>query len=145
MDQNIELLEYLYQDAEMGTYTITQLLRDLKEKDNHIKSTLEDVLKGYETYQKIIKERIKQNGAEVKPESRMAKMGSKMGIKKEVLHDNSDAAIADMMIQGLTMGTTDVQKRIHNFDEKTSMENQKLAQDILKFEEDSIEQLKKFL
>lgn len=145
MDQNLELLEYLYQDAEMGAYTITELLRQLKEKDNHIKGALEDILKGYEKYQKIVKSRLKDSGASTKKTGLSAKMGSKMGIKKEVLHDNSDASIADMVIQGLTMGTTDVEKRIHMFDEKTSKENQELAKEVLTFEEEAIEQLKRFL
>ena len=45
-------------------------------------------------------------------EGNMAKMMSSMGIFKEVLADNSDAAIADLLIQGLSMGIIEMEKRI---------------------------------
>ena len=45
-------------------------------------------------------------------EGNMAKVMSSMGIFKEVLTDNSDAAIADLLIQGLSMGEIEMQKRV---------------------------------
>ena len=75
----------------------------------------------------------------------MADIMSKMGIKKEVKNDNSDAAIADMLIQGFTMGNLEMQKRIDNFEGKADKKIINLAKDLLKFGEDSIQELKPYL
>ena len=48
MKENYELMEHIYKDAEMASYTLTKLIRDLKDKDNKIKKTLEDIMKEYE-------------------------------------------------------------------------------------------------
>ena len=72
-------------------------------------------------------------------------MGAKMGIKKEVLHDNSDASIADMLIKGISMGTIDMEKKIENYKENVDKENLKLAKDFYQFQQENIEELKKHL
>ena len=36
MDENVELLEYIYQNAEMGVYTLTKLLENLNGRENKI-------------------------------------------------------------------------------------------------------------
>ena len=54
--------------------------------------------------------------------------------------------IADMMIQGATMGVTDTTKLIREYENTScSEEALKLARDTVKYEEESIERLKKFL
>ena len=50
MDENIELLEYIYKNSEMGIHTITCLLKDLNKLENKIKLKLEKELKEYEKY-----------------------------------------------------------------------------------------------
>ena len=52
MKENCELLEHIYKDSEMSSYTLTKLIRDLKDKDNKIKKDLEDILKEYEEWNK---------------------------------------------------------------------------------------------
>ena len=48
MDENFELYKHILKDTDMSVYSLTKLLEDLKEKDNKIKKTVEDILKGYE-------------------------------------------------------------------------------------------------
>lgn len=38
MKENCELLEHIYKDSEMASYTLTKLIRDLKDKDNKKRS-----------------------------------------------------------------------------------------------------------
>ena len=75
----------------------------------------------------------------------IAKIGSSFGIKKEVLTDNSDSRIADMLIKGVTMGTLDMEKKISKYTEKTDKKFLKQAEKFLKFQQRTIEDLKKFL
>lgn len=143
MNENNELLEYIYQDSEMAKYSIEKLINELKGKDNKIIKTLEDILKKYEEYYKSIKKQLK--GVKAKPIGMMAKMGSSLGIKKEVISDNSDASIADMLIKGISMGTLDMEKKISQYDEIADKKTIKLAKEFLEFQNETINSLKKYL
>lgn len=145
MNENNELLEHIYQDAEMSCYTLTELLKELNGKDNKIKKNVEHILKGYERYLSEAKEKLIAQNVELKPTKPMAKMGASMGIKKEVIADNSDASIADMLIKGISMGTLDMEKKINNYKEDADKKCLKFAKDFYDFQQDNLEALKKFL
>lgn len=145
MDENLELMEYVYKDANMATITLEELLRDLEGKDNKIKPVVEDILKGYERYLEDAKVQLLAGGADLEEEGFMSKMGAEMGVKKEVKADNSDASIADMLIKGISMGSIDMEKKIGTYEESADKEHLKLAKRFFKFQEDNIKALKKFL
>ena len=145
MDENLELLEYIYKNAEMGAFSLTTLIDLLNGKENKIKKTVEEEIKGYEKYLKESKRLIEKSKYELKETGMMAKMGSSMGIKKETKCDNSDAAIAHMIIEGLTMGVVDISSKINNYKGSADKKIINLAADFLKFQEDEIEKLKSFL
>ena len=140
-----ELLQHIYQDASMATFTLTKLLENLKEKDNKIKDATEDILKEYEQFAKTSKQLLQEQKIIPQEESMMAKMGASMGIKKEVINDNSDASMAEMLIQGTSMGSLEMQKKIKAYEKKIDEETLKLAKSFLKFQENAIEKLKKYL
>lgn len=145
MDENCELLESIYKDAAMATYTLEELLKKLNGKDNKIIKPCEDILKGYERYRDETKEKLLKLDSELKEESIMSKIGAKMGIMKEVITDNSDASIADMLIKGISMGSIDTEKKIGAYKENVDKDNIKLAKDFYRFQQDNIKALKKFL
>ena len=145
MDENLELLEYIYQTADMGTKSLNNLLNDIKDKDNKIKKIVSEQLKGYEKYLKEAKELLKKHDTKPKGKGIMADIMSKMGIKKEIKEDNSDAAIADMLVQGFTLGNLEMQKRIDNFANKADKKIIALANNLLQFGENSIKDLKPYL
>ncbi len=145
MDQNNELLEYIYRDAEMSCFSLTELLKDLKGKDNKITPTVENILKGYKRYMQEAEEKLKEANVELKKTSPMARMASSMGVKQEVKKDNSDASIADMLIKGISMGTLDMEKRINNYKADAKKDILGFAKDFYKFQQDNLESLKSFL
>ena len=61
------------------------------------------------------------------------------------MKDNSDSKMADMLIQGFTMGVINVTKRIDTFDKDADKFILKLAKEFKKFQEENIEMLKKYL
>lgn len=145
MKENNELVLHIYQDAEMAAYTLTKLLEDLKDKDNKIKKTLEDVLKDYEDWKTKTKKYLKKEKAEISENSMFEKMMAKMGINKEVKNDNSDSAIADLLIKGVSMGTIDMEKKIKDYAEEASDKDLELAREFLKFQEKTIDIFKEYL
>lgn len=145
MNENVELYKHIYQDSEMAKFTLTKLLEELKDKDNKIKGTVEDILKEYEYYFKESKNYLEEKSASLEENSMMAKMGASMGIKKEVKYDNSDSSVAEVLIQGISMGSIDMEKKISAYDKEVDKEQMKFAKKFLKFQQDSITGLKKYL
>lgn len=145
MDENMELLEYIYKNAEMGSFTLTKLIQYINGKENKIKKIVEEEIKEYEKYLKESKKLIEKNKGQLKENGVMAHMGSAMGVKKETMFDNSDAALAHMIIEGLTMGVVDISSKINNYKNDADKKILNLAKSFLKFQEDEIERLKEFL
>lgn len=145
MKAEIEFLNHLYKDAEMGKESLENLLHEIKDKDNKIKNIAEDELKGYERYYKEIKKMLEKEKNDPKETGMIAKMSSSMGIKMEIIKDNSDARVADMLIQGFTMGATDLEKQIKKYDGIISKKLIDYGKDFLEFHENNIKSLKKFL
>lgn len=140
-----ELILHIYESSQMGIEAINNLLKELKNKENKIKKILEDELKEYEKFYKSSEKLLKKEKIELKEKGKMAKMMSKMGIKKEVLSDNSDSKIAQMLTQGLTMGVTQIAAKIDSYKDVISKNHMELAKNYKKFQENSIEKLKSYL
>lgn len=142
MNENTELLMHIYQSAEMGVYTTTNLLDLLKNKDNKIKPILQSELKKYEKYAKLSEEYLKKFDVEAKSSGIMAKLGSDIGMSIETMNDNSDARIAAMLIEGMTMGVLEMTGKIRLYQKMCKKDVIKLAEDLKLFQENEIEKLK---
>ena len=140
-----ELILHIYESSQMGIEAINNLLNELKNKENKIKKILEDELKEYEKFYKSSEKLLKKEKIELKEKGKMAKMMAKIGIKKEVLSDNSDSKIAQMLTQGLTMGFTQIAAKIDSYKDVISKNHMELAKNYKKFQENSIEKLKSYL
>ena len=145
MDENMELLEYIYKNAEMGVYSCEKLIRDINGKENKIKKVLEGILKGYENYKKDSKKLIKNYKYDLKKSPIIAKISSSIQMKVEVAKDNSDSAIAKLLTQGLTMGCVDITAKIDRYEKDADKKIIKLAKNYLAFQKESIDFLKDYL
>ena len=145
MNENMELLNFVYENAEMGVHTSNILSDTLRKRDNKIKGLIEDELKEYNNFLKESEKLLKKNKIEPKKTNLMAKLSSKMGITMETMKDNSDPAIASMVIEGLTMGIVEMQTKIENYKKLVDKKILKLSIKFLKFQEEEIEKLKIFM
>ena len=145
MDENLEMLEYIVKNSEMGVYSSNKLIQLLSDKENKIRKVVEGILKGYENYYKESKKLIKKYTDEVKENGMMAKMSSSMMMKMDVMKDNSDANIAHILTQGLTMGVVDITSKIDRFKGDADKKIINMAKDYLKFQQESIDFLKDYL
>lgn len=145
MDENLELLEYIYKSAEMGVFSCTKLIQEINGKENKIKKVIEGILKGYENFVKDSKIMFKKYKYDLKGSTMMAKISSSMGIKMEVKKDNSDSAIAKLLTQGLTMGCVDIASKIDRYEHDAESKIIKKSKEYLKFQKESIDVLKKYL
>lgn len=145
MNENMELLNFVYENAEMGVHTLNILSDTLRKRDNKIKGLIEDELKEYNNFLKESEKLLKKNKIEPKKTNLMAKLSSKMGITMETMKDNSDPAVASMVIEGLTMGIVEMQTKIENYKKLVDKKILKLSIKFLKFQEEEIEKLKTFM
>lgn len=146
MNENNELLTYIYQNAKMGVKNCTNLIQILNSKDNKIKKIVEGELKGYEEFVKKSEKLLKKNKIEdPKDKGIVADMMAKIGMNMELMKDNSDARIADMLTKGFTMGNVDIEKKIDRFEDDADPDILKLAQELLEFGKKNIEILKPYL
>ena len=145
MNENMELLNFVYENAEMGMHSLNNLSDILRNKDNKIKGLIEDELKEYNSFLKESEKLLKKNKIEPKKTNLMAKISSKMGIAMETMKDNSDPALASMVIEGLTMGIVEMETKIENYKKLVDKKILKLSTKFLKFQEEEIEKLKTFM
>ena len=145
MKEKNELLLHVYKDCDMSVTTLTELLDDLKEKDNKIKGVVEDLLKEYQSFLNRSKECLEKENVPLETEGVMTKMMANMGVSKEVKRDNSDSSIADLLIKGISMGSIDMEKKLEDYKKEVEKGDLKFAKEFLKFQQKAIDKLKKFL
>ena len=145
MNENNELLEFIYKNSSMGVKSCTTLINILNGKDNKIKKIVEGELKGYENISKKASKLLKKHKIEPKEIGIVADISSKINMNMEMMKDNSDARVADMLIKGFTMGNVDISKKIDRFSKNVDKDILDLAKELLKFGEKNIELLKLYL
>ncbi len=145
MDENTEMLLYIYQNAKMGVNSCTELIRILNSKDNKIKKIVEGELKGYESFVKKSEKLMRDFNITPKDKGIISNIMSKVGMDMEMMKDNSDARIADMLTKGFTMGNVDIAKKIDRYEGDCDKNIIKLAKELLEFGNANIEFLKPYL
>lgn len=145
MKENVEVINIVYKDCDMSIKSLTELLKDLDDKQNKIKDTTSNILKGYERYLKQAEQLLDKYDAEGKKDNIFKEMMSKMGVANEVKKDNSDANIAEMLIKGINMGVENINSKIKGSEEEIDKEVLDFADDFLDFQKDNIKELKKHI
>ena len=139
-----KFLDSLYKNVKMGADSIIDLMP--KTKDSGMREEMTAELEHYEKFAKQARDILFKHGDEPKEESIMTKAMTKMGIAMNTMMDTTTSHIADMMIQGATMGVTDTTKLVREYENTSCSEDAlALARDTIKYQEESIERLKKFL
>ena len=143
-DSTKEFLDTLYKNVKMGADAIIDLMPKVKNEGMRTEMTSE--LEHYEKFAKEIRAILFKADEEPKEESFITKAMTKMGIEMNTMMDASASHIAEMMIKGATMGVTDTTRLIREYENTTcSEEALALARRTVKYEEESIERLKRFL
>jgi uncharacterized protein (DUF305 family) len=140
--QDNEMLNYICQNAEMGRDSIMHVIK--LTDDPKFRGVLETQLTEYQGVYDTADSMLKQRGGDPESVGPMAKMASYVTSSMKTMADNSPSHIAEMMIQGSTMGITKMTKRIHEYD-GDDPEVKKLAEKQIKTEQANIEEMKKFL
>lgn len=142
MDDDISLLNAIIKNTEMGTSSLDQIIDSA---DNEaFKSSLQIQKKGFSQLDQEARQALSMRGAEPEGQGILAKIGTTVSIASKTLSDNSTRHLADMLIQGNNMGTTDCVKALRD-NPCASSEVQNLAKRLQEFEERNTQELQQFL
>lgn len=142
MNGNAELLNFIYQNSQMGVITINQLI-DMTE-DAEFKKHLESQLDEYREIHTASKTKLNENGYDEKGISAFEKIRTYLMINLQTLCDKTSSHIAEMLIIGSNMGVIQAIRNIKKYRE-AERDIVELMERLLRFEENNIVQLKNFL
>ena len=138
------LLQEIYKSVTMGTDAVMTILD--KAEDETLRENLSADLDTYESYARRAKDKLISMSVQPKPVSTMAKIPAEMGIAMSTLTDRSNAKMAELMIDGAVMGVTEFKELIREADrDGASLENIRLAGDVLAFHEEMINKMRRYL
>ena len=138
----IDLLSHVYQTAEMGQDGITSVLR--YSRDPSLRQALERQKREYRELQASAGDMLRSRGVQPDGVGAAAKLSSELMSAMKTMVDHSSTKIAEMMIQGSTMGVTKSLRTLR--DRRPEDPRVKdLADKLLKTEQANIEEMKTFL
>ena len=137
-----DLLNYIRQNAEAALNGIGMVEGSIK--DNDLKAVIQKQKNDYHSYYAEADAMLRRDNGTPENMPLMAKMSATVmgNFKKLTYHDDRD--ITDTMIKGTSMGINTLTKHLHEYD-GSDHETKKLAENVIAFEEDCIEELKPYL
>ncbi len=142
MSDNIEFLNYIYQNAHMGVIGIEHIENNIE--DEKLKNV---IMKQKDEYQNLCNNVVKMFVRFDKMEkdiNAFAKIGSYMSAKMNLMKDSSASNIAKMMIEGSNKGIIEITEKINAYPD-SDPEIINLANRLLATENVNVEELKPFL
>lgn len=131
----------IYRNVKMASESILSLMPKVENGD--LKSELTRQLAQYEEFALDVRRAMTGLGDVPKEESFLTKFSAKMGIAMNTMIDASVSHLSEMMIEGSTLGITDLIKRSRNYPLVSRAKN--LADKVIAYEEDCVTRLKSFL
>lgn len=137
-----ELANRVYENVRMASYAIDCIIEKIENKN------LAELLRKQNRFYLDMVEKIeafaKNASFELKDINPMLKGMSYLSIKTKTLMNNDSPKLAEMLIQGTTMGVTDTLKALDEF-KSNNEELTTIAKNIVSHEEEFVDSLKTFL
>ena len=140
--QEKALLDNIYRNAEMGRDGLYYVIR--RTDDPAFRKAVEIQLMEYQSIMDEAEEKLRQQGDTPTGSSPMSRAMVRMTAACKTARDNSPAALADMLIQGSSMGVTKILRQIRAH-ESRSEDSLALANRLRETEENNIRQMKQYL
>lgn len=142
-NDNAQLLNFVYQNSQMGVDTITELM-DIT-TDEAFKERLHDQLVEYRSIHDRAARMLEANGFNEEGLSAFEKIRTYLMINFQTLSDDSVSHIAEMLIVGSTMGIVQALRNIHKYKESAEPDILGLMEYLRDFEENNVERFKGWL
>ena len=142
MDNNRYILNELYKGIKMGMDSISNVSE--KVQDDRFKQDLKYQYDEYNNLLNQVNQELTNYDDFPKELNPMQKAMGWMGVEMNTLTDKSNSKIAELMIQGTNMGIIEGVKLL-NQNPEADTEVKNVLNRFVKFQENTVEQLKKYL
>ena len=142
MSRDMEMLDFICKNAEMGRDNLHHVLKRVEDPALH--KALKGQMQEYQNTYTAAGRLLNQKGHKPAGSSVVAKAMSHMMVDMKIRKDPSPSAIAEMVIQGSTMGITKMTQRLHRY-EGNNRTIVRLAKQQIATEQSNIEEMKPFL
>ncbi len=142
MNGNTELLNYIYQNSQMGIETINKILPIIK--SDLLKNQMELQLYKYKDINQRAKTILNKYGSDEKGIGFLQKITTYLMIDFQTIIDKSSSHIAEMFITGSNMGIIQCIKNLNRYPD-ADKDVVSLMIELKEMEENSLEKLKKIL
>ena len=139
---NKEFLNKIYQNAQMGVNSITYVSE--KTEDNKLLGQLRHQLQQYNEIAAEAANALLQNEDFPKEKGPLAQVGLWSSVQINTLIDKSADHIAEMMMQGSSMGIIDMSKALRKY-KNAEKETIALGEKLIETEEENFSKMKYFL
>lgn len=143
MKQDRALLSYIHKNAAMGVQAIPQVLS--LPQSGAMRRALNSQLEEYRRIAQSSREYAQRRGRRVSEPGAASRSMSAMMLRMQTLTDKSTSRLAELMIQGSTMGTVQMTRRLNQYQGRADAEVLRLGRQLLKTEEQNIQQMKSYL
>ncbi len=139
-----ELLLAVYKNVKMAGDSIINLMP--KVKDEKLKSDMTVQLSTFEAFASRAAKLLGKEGVPPEEENWMARMGAKWSSMMNTMMDSSTEHLAEMMVEGATMGVNDMMEQLRGAKHAdVSEEALHLAENVRDYEERVIKEMKAYL
>ena len=114
MNETVELLRDVVRNARTGQDAVEQLMR--KADEGRMRDELIREKEDYAVTRRESEQALANAGGSAEPAGPLEKAGMWVGLEMETLTDRSDAHIAEIVIQGATMGVIEMTKSLNTYD-----------------------------
>lgn len=135
-----DVLEAVFHTADMGRSTIETLLE--KSQDGEFSEQLRQEQKYFDKAANDARQLMAEAGIEPK-KTPFADAMTAMGVRMNTMTDDSSSHMAQMMIEGHTMGIVELTRRLNRTN--AGGPGERMAKEMIRFEEKSAEELKRYL
>lgn len=142
MSEEVEFLNYIYKNAEMGMIGIDNIITKIK--DEKLEKVVKDQREEYDRVCTEAENILKKYGKQNEEVSKAAKISTTIMSEMTLLKDNSTQTIAKMMIEGTNKGIIEITEKINAYN-NSDAEIVVLANRLKSILENNIEELKKYL
>lgn len=143
MDYNEGLLSFIHKNAAMGVTSIPQAMH--LPQSRSMSSALNSQLREYRTIAAKAQAYANAHGRVLHSPGAVSRAMSGAMLRAQTAMDHSPSRLAELMIKGSTMGTVQMARRLNQYGDKADQELTNLGRQLLRTEEQNIQEMKRFL
>ncbi len=140
--KKLSLLNHVYQNTQMGVESLPLLAA--KSQDCTFRQAVGRQWKEYRELNRQAEELLRKKQIPVRDVGNAAKMSATVMTNMRTLMDRTTSHLAEMAIQGNTMGVTQITRALHE-DRDSDPESRALAERLLQATDRNLQDLRKFL